>query len=251
MPPQGMRTQVFFRADLPYVCGDKVSLLPAIARTSCLHHSATQLLQIASLRQAPTTPTVPVRISLIIMPKNKANKRPKKDAFSRAAVSQLLADFQKEDTLAAVARVCKMKIDDSSSMRSLARALMEAALAADRDQRKALAVLARRMHDRLPRYGDPGATIPTYTFESVVKLLSGACAWVGCRPRTPPGRLSRTRGANEERHEACLPWCGHMTREAVVCMQLKSTGSRQYLVLVVQADARPLVQARQRWCHGP
>jgi hypothetical protein len=87
------------------------------------------------------------------MPKSKGKKGAKKDAYSRVTAAALLSAFKKEDMLPLVARFCKMKIDDAATLRSLARVVMDKALAADRDQRKAIAVLSRRLHDRLPRHG--------------------------------------------------------------------------------------------------
>ena len=85
------------------------------------------------------------------MPK-KANKKVKR-AFDVTVLEQQLEDYNKDKLLHVVDRVCRMSMSDTAGLQATADTLLNKALHANLPDRKPLAVLTRRLHDRLPRCG--------------------------------------------------------------------------------------------------
>jgi hypothetical protein len=83
-----------------------------------------------------------------------APKRPStnvKSPFSVMVLEEELKGYHKDKELAVVDKVCSMDVTDLKSLAAIAEALLRSAMSVDMYDRKPLAVLARRLHDRLPR----------------------------------------------------------------------------------------------------
>lgn len=68
-----------------------------------------------------------------------------------SVLQEQLVDYHKDKLLHVVDRVCRLSMTEAEGLSDVARALLHSACHADFADRKALAVLARRLHDRLPR----------------------------------------------------------------------------------------------------
>lgn len=62
-----------------------------------------------------------------------------------------LKGYHKDKELAVVDKVCSMDVTDVKSLAAISEVLLRSAMSVDMYDRKPLAVLARRLHDRLPR----------------------------------------------------------------------------------------------------
>lgn len=84
------------------------------------------------------------------MPKKQPQKRAKK-GFDVSVVENELDTYHKDKQLQVVDRLCRLNLTAEASLTDTAKAILTRAQHADLNERKQLAVLARRLHDRFPR----------------------------------------------------------------------------------------------------
>jgi hypothetical protein len=85
------------------------------------------------------------------MPHKAPAKKPKR-SFDVSVLQKLLIDYHKDKMPVVVDRVCRMSMTEADGLTAVSKALLHAAYHAELSDRKPLAVLARRLHDRLPRF---------------------------------------------------------------------------------------------------
>ena len=74
-----------------------------------------------------------------------------KQALTVAVVEEQLQGYSKERELDVVAALCALAVPDIDTLARTAGTLIQHAINVDMYDRKPLAVLARRLHDRMPR----------------------------------------------------------------------------------------------------
>lgn len=85
-----------------------------------------------------------------IMPPKHPAKKSKRE-FDVKVLDRLLVGYDKDNLLDVVDKVCRMSMTQPSELEAVAKALLLQAYHVDMYDRKPLAVLARRLHDRMPR----------------------------------------------------------------------------------------------------
>jgi hypothetical protein len=84
------------------------------------------------------------------MPKKHPVKKARQ-SFNVSVLQEQLADYHKDKLLHVVDRVCRLSMTEVEGLSDVAKALLHSACHAELADRKPLAVLTRRLHDRLPK----------------------------------------------------------------------------------------------------
>jgi hypothetical protein len=147
-------------------------------------------------------------------PKKSTAKRAK-STFDVAVLESQLEDYNKDRLLHVVDRVCSMSMSEQAGLEASARALLNNAYQAELPDRKPLAVLTRRLHDRLPRCRPPSfsaALTPTKIYhvhhnkyDGLVLSLSASREQDPCADLillSGPTRSVRARGTRCQHAEA-------------------------------------------------
>jgi hypothetical protein len=74
-----------------------------------------------------------------------------KPTFSAVVVEEEIKGYHKDKQATVVDKICSMDVTDVDALTTIAEVLLRSAETVDMYNRKPLAVLARRLHDRLPR----------------------------------------------------------------------------------------------------